>query len=58
MLSWGRKMLGDLALSGEGASVETTDVGVSGKAFGQGELNGLEDTHIRVRTRLIACVFV
>lgn len=58
VLSWGRKMLGDLELSGDGVSAQTTDVGVSGKAFGQGELNGLDDSHIQVGIRLITHVCI
>lgn len=58
VLSGGRKMLEDLELSGDGVSAQTTDVGVSGDAFGKGELNGLDDSHIRVCTGLIAHVCI
>ena len=51
-------MLEDLELSGDGVSAQTTDAGVSANAFGQGELNGLDDSHIRVCTRLIAHVCI
>lgn len=45
----GRKMLGELELSGDGTSVQTTDLGVSGTASGHGVINGLDDAHIQVR---------
>lgn len=49
VMSWGRKLLGELELSGNGAGVETTDVGASGSASGHGVVNGFDDTHIEVR---------
>ena len=48
MLSWGRKILDELELSGDGVSAGDSTAGVAGKAYGHGELNGLEDSHIQV----------
>lgn len=45
----GRKMLGELELSGDGTSAQTTEVGVSGRASGHGVINGVDDAHIEVR---------
>ncbi|KAK9813919.1 hypothetical protein WJX73_004784 [Symbiochloris irregularis] len=42
----GRKMLGDLALTGNGVSAGDNDLGASANAYGHGELNGLQDNHI------------
>ncbi|DBA98305.1 hypothetical protein WJX77_008106 [Trebouxia sp. C0004] len=46
--AFGRKMLqvGTLELSGSGVSAGDSTVGASANAFGHGDLNGVDDTHI------------
>lgn len=48
LLKNSRKMLGELSLSGDGVSAGNSEAGVQADAYGQGEDDNLQSTHIRV----------
>ena len=48
LVAMGRKMLGELELSGSGVSAGDSTAGASANAFGHGNLNGVDDSHIEV----------
>ena len=48
LVAMGRKMLGELELSGSGVNAGDSTAGASANAFGHGNLNGVDDSHIEV----------